>query len=96
MKSAYELAMERLAASDPEASAPLTDAQKSELAEIERRHRARRAEREVFLGARLAEAEAAGKFEDVEQIRRQLVSERAVIEEECEAEKDRVRSRSKR
>ena len=37
MKSAYELAMERLAKSDPEANKPLDAAQKARLAEIDRK-----------------------------------------------------------
>ena len=36
MKSAYELAMERLAKSDPSATTPLTPEKKSRLAEIDR------------------------------------------------------------
>ena len=35
MKSAYELAMERLAKSDPDASAPLSAEQKRALAEVD-------------------------------------------------------------
>ena len=40
MKSAYELAMERLAKSDPNADKPLTAAQKGRLAEIDRVYKA--------------------------------------------------------
>jgi hypothetical protein len=91
MKSAYELAMERLRAADPEASAPLSDAQKAQLAEIDARYKAKMAERDIFLRKALAEAEAKAQLDEVEQIRRQMVSERARLEEECEAEKEKVR-----
>ncbi|MBL9189391.1 MAG: hypothetical protein JNK23_18050 [Opitutaceae bacterium] len=91
MKSAYELAMERLAKSDPSASKPLTPEQKSRLAEIDRVHKGKLAEREIFLKKQLDEALAAQKFEDVEKIQKQLVSERARIDEEREEEKERVR-----
>ena len=47
MKSAYELAMERLEKSAP--SAKVTDEQRTALAEIDSTYKARIAEREVFL-----------------------------------------------
>jgi hypothetical protein len=91
MKSAYELAMERLAKSDPDSSRPLTPEQKSQLAEIDRVYKGRLAEREIFLQQQLDGAYAAQKFEEAEKIKQQLSSERARIEEEREAEKERIR-----
>ena len=90
MKSAYELAMERLAKSDP-TSAPLTAEQKSRLAEVDRVYKGKLAEREIFLKQQLEDALSAQKFEDAEKIKQQLVNERARLEEEKEAEKERVR-----
>jgi hypothetical protein len=95
MKSAYELAMERLAASEPSTSAPLSDADKAELADIDARHKARLAEREIFLRQKLGEAEQAGSETDIEQIRKQIASERETIEEDREAAKERVRARAR-
>ena len=77
MKSAYELAMERLAKSDPSASTPLTKEQKSRLAEIDRVYQGKLAEREIFLKKQLEDAFAAQKMDDAEKIKQQLVSERA-------------------
>jgi hypothetical protein len=91
MKSAYELAMERLAKSDPSASAPLTPEQKARLAEIDRVYKGKLAEREIFLKQQLEGALADQKAEEAEKIKQQLTNERARIEEEREAEKDRVR-----
>lgn len=91
MKSAYELAMERLAKSDPSGSVPLTKEQKARLADIDRVFQGKLAEREIFLKKQLEEAFAAEKFEDAEKIKQQISSERARIEEEREAEKERVR-----
>ena len=91
MKSAYELAMERLAKSDPSGSVPLTAVQKTKLAEIDRVYKGKLAEREIFLRKQLDEAFAAQKFEDAEKIKQQLASERARIEEDWEAEKEQVR-----
>lgn len=91
MKSAYELAMERLAKSDPDAQKPLTAEQKGRLAEIDRVYKGKLAEREIFLKKQLDEAWAAQKPDEVEKIQKQLVNERARLEEEREEEKERVR-----
>jgi len=91
MKSAYELAMERLAKSDPAAGKPLTPEQKGRLAEVDRVYQGKLAEREIFLKKQLEEAWAAQKADDVDKIKKQLASERARLEEEREEEKERVR-----
>ena len=90
MKSAYELAMERLKAAEPDA-APLTAEQKELLAELDVRYKAKLAEREVFLRKALDEAAERGEGEAVEQIGRQMANERARLEDEREAEKEKVR-----
>ena len=90
MKSAYELAMERLAQKEP-AAKPLTPEQKSRLAEADRVYQGKIAEREIFLTQRLQEALAAQKFDELEKIRQQLASEKQRFEEEREAEKTRIR-----
>ena len=91
MKSAYELAMERLKASDPDAGPPLTTEQKARLAEIDRVYRGRIAEREIFLQKLLDEAQAAQNAEEAAKIKKQLTSEKARLEDEREAEKEKVR-----
>jgi hypothetical protein len=91
MKSAYELAMERLAKSDPNAGRALTPEQKTRLAEIDRVYKGKFAEREIFLKKQLDEALADQKFEEAEKIKKQLASERARLEEDREAEKETVR-----
>jgi hypothetical protein len=96
MKSAYELAMDRLAKSDPSSTAPLTAEQKGRLAEIDRVYKGKVAEREIFLQKQLEEAFAAQKAEDVEKIKQQIASERARLDEEREAEKESVRREKRR
>jgi competence protein ComEC len=91
MKSAYELAMERLKKSDPAAGPELSAEEKARLAEIDRVFQGRIAEREIFLNQRLAEARAGGQAEEMEKIRQQMVSERARLEEDREAEKNKIR-----
>ncbi len=90
MKSAYELAMERLAKSDP-AAKPVTAEQKARLAEIDRVYQGKIAEREIFLKQQLDAALGARKFDDADKVRKQMFSERARLEEEREAEKESVR-----
>jgi len=92
MKSAYELAMERLAKSDPSSGKPLTAEQKSRLADIDRVYQGKLAEREIFLQKQLNDALAAGNAEEADKVRQQLANEKARLQEEREEEKDRVRS----
>jgi hypothetical protein len=91
MKSAYELAMERLAKSDPDAGKPLTAEQKARLAEIDTVYKGKIAEREIFLKQKLDEAMAQGKMEEIQQVQKQIANERGRLEEEREDEKERVR-----
>jgi hypothetical protein len=91
MKSAYELAMERLEKQSP--SLKLTDEQKAEIAEIESVARAKVAEKELFLQGQIAKAMAAGDFETVQQLERQLGAEVRGIESDAELKKERVRER---
>lgn len=91
MKSAYELAMERLAKSDPDSGKPLSAAQKARLAEIDVLYKGKIAEREIFLKKQLNDVLADGKHEEIEKISKQMANERARLEEEREEEKERVR-----
>ncbi|MDR1144791.1 MAG: hypothetical protein LBK71_01470 [Verrucomicrobiales bacterium] len=90
MKSAYELAMERLAQSQP--AAKLTDAQKRELANISARYEAKIAERTTFLTGKLREAEAKGDAAEADQFRAQLRRDLATFNEEMETKKNAVRN----
>jgi hypothetical protein len=89
MKSAYELAMERLNKTSP--MAKLTDEQRKQLAELDARYAAKTAEREIFLKDTLAAAKAKGDDEAVEQLEKQLSSERKSLQAELEEKKNKVR-----
>jgi hypothetical protein len=91
MKSAYELAMERLAKDAPIVS--LTDDQKKELAEVDSIFRAKIAEREVFLKDQIAKAQGAANFEEVESLQKQLSTDLRRLREDCEAKKEKLRAR---
>jgi hypothetical protein len=92
MKSAYELAMERLSKTAP--ARTLSADQKARLAELESIYKAKVAERELATADEVAAAESAGDFRKAETIREQLTRDRKRFEEELEAKKEKVRSDS--
>ena len=92
MKSAYELAMEKLQKQSPDQS--LSDEKKAELAELDNLYKSKLAEREVFLGGKIAEADATGDFEVLEQLQRELASDKKTLEVEQEEKKEEVRNAS--
>ena len=89
MKSAYELAMERLESKDP--GVLLTDEQKARIADIEAKCKADIAAKELLLQGEIAKATAAGSAEELAQIRRQLADDIRRFEETREREKEAVR-----
>lgn len=93
MKSAYELAMERLNRQSP--AVKLTDRQRQELAELDSRYAARIAEREIALRAEAERLLAAGDVEKAEAAQNQLVSERKSLQAELEEKKDRIRQQNR-
>jgi hypothetical protein len=90
MKSAYELAMERLEKASPSIS--LSENQKKEIAEIDSTFRAKIAEKELFLRDQIRKAQSAGNFEEAESLEKQLASEIRRLQEDCEAKKDKLRA----
>ena len=89
MKTAYELAMERLNKSSP--SVKLTAAQKKELAELDSRCAAKIAEREIALKDEIQSAAHAGDAEKMEQLNQQLIKERKSLQADLEEKKEKVR-----
>ena len=87
MKSAYELAMERLNKNAP--ATKLTAKQKKALADLDSRYAAKIAEREISLNGEIARS--AGDFEKVETLRNRLVQERKKLQAELEEKKQSVR-----
>jgi hypothetical protein len=85
MKSAYELAMDRFGG---DSTPPLSDAQKEQLAEIDKKYSAKEAEARLAADTRMA---AADTLEKQEQVRQELVIELASVSERCERDKNRVR-----
>lgn len=92
MKSAYELAMERLKKSSP--SVKLTAEQKQQLAELDSRYAAKIAEREIALNGEIARA--AEDFQKEEALREQLINERRKLQAELEEKKEQIRRSASR
>ena len=90
MKSAYELAMERLEKTQP--SIALSEAQKKQLADVDSTYRAKIAERELVLRDEIRKAQTTGNLDDVEKLEKRLTSEIARLQEDCEAKKEKLRT----
>ncbi len=82
--------MERLEKESP--TKEISDELKAKLAEISKVYEAKIADREVFLNSEIAKAELAGEFEAIEQLNKQLASDRKVLEVELEAKKNELRA----
>lgn len=93
MKSAYELAMERLQQDGPKVT--LTDEQRAALAEVDELYRSKIAEKEVFLGDLIAKAQASGSFQEVMELEDQKRREITRLEEKREHEKEKLRQEQK-
>ena len=100
MKSAYELAMERLEKRAP--TIKLTDEQKAQIAEIDSSYKARIAEKEraiasaemvrIFLQGKIREAGSSGTFEELEKLEKQLAMEIRRLQEDWEEKKEKLRA----
>ena len=89
MKTAYELAMERLSKGAP--AIKLTAEQKQAIAELESKTAAKIAERDLFLKGEITKAVDRNDDAAVEQLEKQLVMERKALRAELEAQKEKVR-----
>jgi len=93
MKSAYELAMERLNKASP--TAKLTNAQKKQLADLDSKYAATIAGREIALKDEITKAAQRGEFEKVEQLEQRLLNERKKLQAELEEKKEAMRRKSR-
>jgi len=93
MKSAYELAMERLNKTAPPKK--LTAREKADLAELDSKYQAKIAERELFLKGEIAKFVSKGDFEELPELERQLANNRKALMAELEEKKDALRNKRK-
>jgi len=89
MKSAYELAMERLEESEP--TVKLSDEQRDEIAAIDEKFKAKLAEKELFLSDLIEKAKVEGRFDELPGLDEQRVREIKRLNDQCEEEKEKVR-----
>ena len=89
MKSAYELAMERLDNESP--TVKLSAEQKQQIADLDSRYAARIAEREIGMKSAIDHASREGRLEEVQELEQQLAGERTKLRAELEEKKDAVR-----
>lgn len=92
MKSAYELAMERLNKVSP--TVKLSDKQKQELADLDAEYTAKIADREIFLKGAMQKAIEKGDMAELEELQKQVANQKKVYLAELEEKKERVRQRS--
>ncbi len=90
MKSAYELAMERLEKEVP--TRKLSEKTKAALAEIDSAYKAKTAERELFLKEQIRKAQQEGKLSDALEMEEQLQRDLRRIQQECEEKKEKART----
>jgi len=92
MKTAYELAMERLSKASP--GVKLNDEQKRQIAELESKCAAKIAERELFLQGEIVKAVDKGDAEAIAQLEKQLISDRKSLRADFEEKKEKVRNQT--
>jgi hypothetical protein len=92
MKSAYELAMERLNQAGPNEAIQLTEDQKEELADLDNKYNARVAEKRISLNKKAADARAQRDFQAAANAQEELRIEIERIESDRESAKNRVRT----
>ena len=89
IKSAYDLAMERLGKSS---TPKLTDKQKARLAELDRVYTAKIAEVELDLKPKIAAVRAHGDAEGMQKLEELLRAQVQKLRNKLEAEKDAIRN----
>jgi ABC-type hemin transport system substrate-binding protein len=94
IKSAYELAQERLAKKSP-AVYKLTDAKKQELSEIDKVYAAKIAQSEMALQEQIRAVAFAGEDEKAEKLRDHLTAEIQKLRAEKETKKQAIREAKK-
>ncbi len=91
LKSAWELALEKLDADPDTAARKLTEEQKAEIAELRRQLQAKIAETEIALQSSIRTAVERGDYSEVENIREKLGAEKKRLNAEWERKIEKVR-----
>lgn len=94
LKSAWELALEKVNARDDLKTEKLTEEQKQAIAEIRGKYRARVAELEIHQESRMKEAVLVADYDKVEAIRSQGIEEKSRLNRGMERKIEKVRADS--
>ncbi len=92
LKSAWELALEKLNAQETAPVERLSDDQKTAIAEIRARYKAKIAEAEIGAESHIKQLVQSGAFDQIEPIRQRLVDDRNRINREMESEVEKAKS----
>jgi len=92
LKSALDLAMEKLNREMGGPAPKLDDQQKAAIAEVRSRYSARIAQEEISCQQAIRSAIMAGDAEGAEKARKRLVDERRRLDAACEKEVEKIRS----
>ena len=91
MKTAYELAMERLEKESPSSGKKLTDDQKQRLGQMDEECKSKIAERRIMFDKEIRDLQMQGKFDEVEKAREAFTDEIKKLEEDKETKKNKIR-----
>ncbi len=91
LKSAWELALEKLDADPDTAARKLSDEQKAEIAELRRQLQAKIAEAEISLQSSIRAAVERGDYSEIENMREKLSAEKQRLNSEWERKIEKVR-----
>ena len=92
LKSALELALEKLNAQEEVKVEKLTQEQKQAIAEVRGKYRARIAELEIHHESKIKPAVLAGAHEEAELLRNQLLQEKSRLNREMENKVEKLRN----
>jgi len=92
LKSAWELALEKLKAQETAPVEKLTGDQKTAIAEVRARYKAKIAEAEIAAESRIKQLVQSGAFDQIEPIRQRLVEDRNRFNREMEAEVEKAKA----
>ncbi|RPI29279.1 MAG: hypothetical protein EHM61_02100 [Acidobacteria bacterium] len=92
LKSAWELALEKLNAQEGAPVEKLSEEQRTAVAEIRSRYKAKVAEAEIGAESQIKQAVQSGKYDQIEQIKQRLVDERNRLNREMESEVEKAKA----
>jgi hypothetical protein len=92
VKSALEIALERAEQQTAQAPPPPSEAQKRKLTDIEKRYQARIAEKKIVLTQQMVAAAREGNIDEAQNVKAELTSEIARLQQKMEEEKAKVRA----